>query len=122
MHHTVRAIALSLGMIGVTTGMLVYFKLTTAGVQHPIFVYLPLIALLALGFGSAAAFSGAAAAIAAAAFFLYEPSYSFVVAKTLEVGDLLWFALLVVIVAKCTGALSRRSRKLRPTKSRYGWS
>jgi K+-sensing histidine kinase KdpD len=123
--HKVRRpvrIAVSLGTVGVATGILVYFKLTTAGVQHPIFIYLPLIALLALALGSAAAFSGAATAIAAAAYFLYDPSYSFAVAKMLEIGDLLWFGLLAVIVVKCIRALSRRARKLPPVKSRYGWS
>lgn len=115
-------VAVSLGVVGITTGVLVYLKLTTAGLHHPIFVYLPLIALLALAFGSAAALSGAAAAIAAAAYFLYDPAYSFVVANALEVGDLLWFALLAVIAVKCSRALSRRSNKLPQAKSRYGWS
>src|SRR5690242_21818144 len=110
-HRAVR-IAVSLGIVGVATGVLVYLKLATDGLQHPIFVYLPLIALLALAFGSVAALSGAAAAIAAAAYFLYDPAYSFAVANTLEIGDLLWFALLAVIVVKCTRALSGRSSKL----------
>jgi len=120
-HRAVR-IAVSLGIVGIATGVLVYLKLTTAGLQHPIFVYLPLIALLALALGSVAALSGAAAAIAAAAYFLYDPAYSFAIANTLEVGDLLWFALLAVIVVKCTRALSRRSGKLPQGKSRYRWS
>jgi K+-sensing histidine kinase KdpD len=115
-------IATSLGIIGVATGVLLYFKLATAGLHHPIFVYLPLIALLSLAFGSVAALSGAAAAIAAAAYFLYDPSYSFAIANRLEVGDLLWFALLSVIAVKCTRALSRRSSKLPQGKSRYRWS
>jgi K+-sensing histidine kinase KdpD len=115
-------IAASLGIVGGATAVLVYLRLTDIGLQHPIFVYLPLIALLALAFGSVAALSGAAAAIAAAAYFLYDPAYSFAVANTLEIGDLLWFALLAVIVVKCTRALSRRSRKLPQAKSRYRWS
>ena len=115
-------IAASLGIVGGATAVLVYLKLTDAGLHHPIFIYLPLIALLALAFGSVAALSGAAAAIAAAAYFLYDPAYSFAIANTLEVGDLLWFALLAVIVVKCTRALSRRSSKLPQTKSRYRWS
>jgi two-component system, OmpR family, sensor histidine kinase KdpD len=124
MAKTPRAVrvAVSLGIVGLATGVLIYLKLTTAGLHHPIFVYLPLIALLALAFGSAAALSGAAAAIAASAYFLYDPAYSFTVANMLEVGDLLWFALLAVIVVKCTRALSRRSDKLPQAKSRYGWS
>lgn len=115
-------VAVSLGIVGLATGVLVYLKLTTAGLHHPIFVYLPLIALLALAFGSVAALSSAAAAIAASTYFLYDPIYSFAVANTLEVGDLLWFALLAVIAIKCTRALSRRSGKLPQAKSRYGWS
>jgi K+-sensing histidine kinase KdpD len=116
-------IAMALAIVGVATGILVYVKLTTAvSLHHPVFIYLPLIALLALAFGSVAALSGAAAAIAAAAYFLYDPAYSFAVANMLEVGDLLWFALLAVIAVKCTRALSRRSGKLPQAKSRYGWS
>jgi K+-sensing histidine kinase KdpD len=115
-------VAVSLGIVGVATGFLVYLKLTTAGLHHPIFVYLPLIALLALAFGGVAALSSAAAAIAASTYFLYDPVYSFAVANTLEVGDLLWFALLAAIAIKCTRALSRRSGKLPQAKSRYGWS
>jgi K+-sensing histidine kinase KdpD len=113
-------VAISLAIVGVATGALVYFNSVTAGLHHPIFVYLPLIALLAFAFGSVAALSGTAAAIAGAAYWLYEPAFSFAVAKTLEVGDLLWFALLAVIVVKCTRML-RRSSKLPQPKSRYGW-
>jgi K+-sensing histidine kinase KdpD len=114
-------VAISLTIIAAATGALVYLKLTIGGLHHPIFVYLPLVALLALALGSVAALSGAAAAIAASAYFLYDPSHSFAVANRLEVGDLLWFALLTVIAVKCTRAL-RRSSKLPQAKSRYGWS
>ena len=112
-------VAISLGIVGVATGLLAYLRLAPAGLQHPIFIYLPLIALLAFALGSVAALCGAAAAIAAAAYFLYDPSYSFAVANTLEIGDLLWFALLAVIVVKCTRTLRRSSKQ---AKSRYGWS
>lgn len=122
MHKARRAVrvAMSLGIVGVATGILAYLKLTTTGLHHPIFVYLPLIALLAFAFGSMAALSGAAVAIAAAAYLLYDPPYSFMFDNKLEVGDLLWFALLAVIVVKCTRML-RRSSKLPQAKSRYGW-
>jgi len=66
-----------------------------------------------------AALSGAAVAIAAAAYLLYDPPYSFVFVNKLEVGDLLWFALLAVIAVKCSRTL-RRSSKLPQAKSRYG--
>jgi K+-sensing histidine kinase KdpD len=113
-------IAVSLGSVAAVTSVLFYFRLTT-GLHHPIFVYLPLIALMAMVYGSVAALIGASAAIACAAFFLYEPAYSFAVANGLEVGDLLWFALLAVIATKCARAL-RPSSKLKEAKSRYGWS
>ena len=112
-------VAASLAIVGAATGALAYLKLTTAGLHHPIFIYLPLIALLAFALGSAAALSGAALAIAASAYLLYDPSYSFAFANTLEVGDLLWFALLAVIVVKCTRMLRRSGKQ---AKSRYGWS
>jgi K+-sensing histidine kinase KdpD len=114
-------VAVSLGSVGAVTSVLFYLKLATTGLHHPIFVYLPLIALVAMVYGSAAALIGAAAAIASATFFLYEPAYSFAVVNGLEVGDLLWFALLAVIVTRCARAL-RPSSKLPEAKSRYGWS
>jgi K+-sensing histidine kinase KdpD len=114
-------VAVSLCSVGIVTSVLFYLKLATTGLHHPIFVYLPLIALVAMVYGSAAALIGAAAAVACATFFLYEPAYSFAVANGLEVGDLLWFALLAVIVTRCARAL-RPSSKLPEAKSRYGWS
>jgi K+-sensing histidine kinase KdpD len=114
-------VAVSLGSVGIITSVLFYLKLVTTGLHHPIFVYLPLIALVAMVYDSVAALVGAAAAIASATFFLYEPAYSFAVANGLEVGDLLWFALLAVIVTRCARAL-RPSSKLPEAKSRYGWS
>jgi K+-sensing histidine kinase KdpD len=114
-------IAVSLATVGAVTSALFYLKLASTGLHHPIFVYLPVIALVAMVYGSAAALIGAAAAIACATFFLYEPAYSFALANGLEVGDLLWFALLAVIVTKCARAL-RPSSKLDEAKSRYGWS
>jgi K+-sensing histidine kinase KdpD len=114
-------VAVSLGIVGAFTSVLFYLKLASMGLHHPIFVYLPLIALVAMVYGSVAALIGASAAIACAAFFLYDPAYSFAVAKALEVGDLFWFALLAVIVTKCARAL-RPASKLPEAKSRYGWS
>ncbi len=114
-------VAVSLGIVGAATSVLFYLKLTTTGLHHPIFVYLPLIALVAMVYGSVAALIGASAAIACAIFFLYDPPYSFVMANGLEVGDLLWFALLAVIATKCARAL-RPASKLPEAKSRYGLS
>ena len=115
-------IAVSLGIVCTVTGALLYFKLVMTGLHHPIFIYLPLIALVAIIYGSVPALIGASAALASAAYFLYDPVYSFAMANGLEVGDLLWFALLAVIVVKCAGVLSRPSSKLSEAKSRYGWS
>ena len=112
-------VAVSLGIVGLATSLLVYFKLTAAGLQHPIFIYLPLIALLAFALGSMAALSGAAAAIAAAGYLLYDPAYTFTFTDALEIGDLLWFALLAVIVVKCTRILRRSGKQ---AKSRFGMS
>lgn len=114
-------VAVSLGIVAAFTSVLYYLKLAMMGLHHPIFVYLPLIALVAMVYGSVAALVGASAAIACAAFFLYDPAYSFAFANGLEVGDLLWFALLAVIVTKCARAL-RPASKLPEAKSRYGLS
>jgi K+-sensing histidine kinase KdpD len=114
-------IAVSLGIVFTVTAALLYFKLAMTGLHHPIFVYLPLVALLAMAYGSVAALIAASAAIACSAYFLYDPPYSFAVANGLEVGDLLWFALLAVVAIKCARALMRPSSKP-DVKSRFGWS
>jgi K+-sensing histidine kinase KdpD len=104
-------VAVSLAVVSLVTAILWYLKLAGDGLHHPVFFYLLPIALLAMFYGSAPALLCASAATACAAYFLYEPLYSFHVANRLEVGDLICFAVLALIGVKCTGELLRPPAK-----------
>jgi K+-sensing histidine kinase KdpD len=116
--HWARAAGAALGSVGVYTAVLWYLRPFANGLAHPVFLYLPLIALVAIVYGSLPAVLCAAAATACAVFFFYEPIFSFRVSGGLEVGDFLWFAVLVAIGVKCTVKLSQPLAKVRTAKSR----
>jgi K+-sensing histidine kinase KdpD len=111
-------VAVSLAVVSIVTAVLWHLKLAAAGLGHPVFVYLPLVALMAMLYGSLPAWLAAIAATACSAFFLYDPLYSFQVANRLEIGDLVCFALLASIGVKCTGKLLRPQAKISAAKSR----
>jgi K+-sensing histidine kinase KdpD len=100
-------VAVTLAVISVATAILWLVKIAEPGPQHLVFFYLLPIALVAVLYGSLPAMLCAMAATVAAAFFLYDPLYSFHVANTLELGELAWFAGLALIGAKCTADLLR---------------
>jgi K+-sensing histidine kinase KdpD len=110
----------SLAVVGAVTAILLYAKLGGIGPLHPVFFYLLPVALVAILYGGRQAMVCAAAAITIAAYFLYDPMYSFHVASGLEFGDLICFAGLAVMAIKCTGALLRPGAKISAPKSRYG--
>ena len=113
-------VAVSFAVVCVITAILWYLKLAAVGLHHPVFFYLLPIALVAILYGSLPAMLCAFAAIACAAFFLYDPLYSFYVSNRLEFGELVCFAILALIGVKCTAALLRPSTKVPATKSHYG--
>lgn len=100
-------IAASLVIVSLVTAVLWYLKLAGDGILHPVFFYLLPIALLAILFGSLPALLCASAATACAAYFLYDPVYSFYVTSRLEIGDLCFFVVLALIGVKCTRELRR---------------
>jgi K+-sensing histidine kinase KdpD len=103
--------AASLGVVCLMTAVLWYLKVTGAGLRHPIFLYLLPIAVLAMFYGSLTALACACTSMACAAYFLYDPIYSFAVASRMEVGDLVVFAMLAAIAVKCTRELLRPPAK-----------
>lgn len=115
----VLALALTIGIVSAVTALLWYSKMAGVGPHHPVFVYLLPIALVAVLFGSLPAVLCAVVATACAAFFLYDPIYSFHVAHRLECGDLVCFAVLALITVKCTVELSRPAERISTTKQRY---
>jgi K+-sensing histidine kinase KdpD len=108
----VMPVAISLVVVALVTAILWSLKLAGAGLHHPVFFYLLPIALLAMFYGSAPALLCASVATVCAAYFLYDPLYSFQMASRLEVGDLICFAVLAVIGVKCIVELVRPRAKV----------
>jgi len=71
-----------------------------------VFFYLLPTAFVAILYGSVVSMLFAVAATFAAAFFLYDPIFSFYVSNPREVGELILFAGTALIGAKCTAELT----------------
>jgi len=112
--------AVTLAVVSVVTAILWYVKLAGIGPHHPVFSYLLPIALVAMLYGSVPAMLCIVIATVCAAFFLYDPIYSFSVANRLEYGDLICFTVLALIGVKCTVELLRPTAKIPAAKPRYG--
>jgi len=110
-------IAVSLAIVCSVTAVLWYLRIAGAGPHHPVFFYLLPIALVAIVYGSLPALLCVSAATACAAYFLYDPAFSFRVANHLEIGDLVFFAILALIGVKCAEELLRPAAKTPIAKS-----
>jgi K+-sensing histidine kinase KdpD len=111
-------LAVSLAVVCLVTAVLWYLKLAGDGLLHPVFFYLLPIALLAILYGRLPALLCASAATACAAYFLYDPLYSFRIANRLEIGDFAFFIVLALIGVKCTSELLRPPAKTPAVRSR----
>ena len=100
-------VAVALAVVAAATAVLWLVRQTVGGEQHLVFFYLLPMALVAILYGSLPAMLCAAAATVCAAFFLYDPIYSFYVADPLDLGELICFTGLALIGAKCTADLLR---------------
>lgn len=100
-------VAVSFAVVAVVTAVLWLVKIDHIGPHHLVFFYLLPIAFVALLYGSLPAMLCAIAATVCAAFFLYDPLYSFYVSNPLEMGELACFAGLASLGAKCTADLLR---------------
>lgn len=96
-------IAVMLVIVSAVTAVLWFVR--TSGPQHLVFFYLLPIALVATLYGSSLAMLYGIAATVCAAFFLYDPLYSFYVTSPLDVGELIWFVGLALIGGKCAADL-----------------
>jgi len=103
-------VAVSLIVVAAVTVVLWLVKMTAVGPQHLVFFYLLPTALLAILFGGLPAMLCAVAATASAAYFLYDPLYSFDVASPQEMGELVCFAGLALLGAKCAADLLQPAR------------
>ena len=104
-------IFVSLMIIAAMTAILSRLKLAEHGSQHLVFFYLAPTALVAILYGSVLSMLCAIAATLVAAFFLYDPIYSFYVSDPREVGELILFALVGLLGAKSMAALMRSPQK-----------
>src|SRR5262252_7958033 len=105
-------ISLSLAIIAAVTAVLFYFKDDDPSTdQHLIFFYLLPTAFVAILYGSVVSMLCAIAATFAAAFFLYDPIFSFYVSSPREVGELIFFSGTALIGAKCTAELTHPLEK-----------
>src|SRR5271163_2247895 len=100
-------VAVALAAVAAATAVLWLVKLSAVGPQHLVFFYLFPIALVAILYGSLPAMLCVIAATLSAAFFLYDPIYSFYVAGPVQLGERICFAGLALIGAKCTADLLR---------------
>jgi len=98
-------VALVLGLVAAVTTVLWFIRVSAVGPQHLVFFYLLPMALIATLYGGLAAVLYGIAATLCAAFFLYDPLYSFYVTSPLDVGELVCFVGLALIGAKCAADL-----------------
>jgi two-component system, OmpR family, sensor histidine kinase KdpD len=100
-------VVVAFAIMSVATAVLCLIRHEEVGPQHLVFFYLLPTVLVAVLYGSGPAMLCAIAATACGAFFLYDPLYSFYVSKPVDMGELLFFAGLALIGAKCTADLLR---------------
>ncbi len=98
-------VALVFAVVSAVTAVLWFIRISAVGPQHLVFFYLLPIALVATLYGSLAAMLYGIAATLCAAFFLYDPLYSFYVTSPFDVGELACFIGLALIAAKCAADL-----------------
>jgi K+-sensing histidine kinase KdpD len=111
-------VIVTLAVISAVTAVLWFVRVSAVGPQHLVFFYLLPTALVATLYGSLLAAVCVVAAAVCAAFFLYDPLYSFSVASPLDLGELGCFVGLAVIGAKCTADLLRPVLHLHRQSSR----
>lgn len=102
----------ALAVMLAVTAILWVVRIKSVGPQHLVFFYLLPTAFVAVLYGSRPAMLAALAATACAAYFLYDPLYSFSVTGPVEAGELLCFVGLASIGAKCTADLLRPAMRL----------
>jgi K+-sensing histidine kinase KdpD len=105
-------VAVSLAIIFAVTAVLFYLKQAHEGAQHLIFFYLLPTAFVAIVYGSVLSMLCAIAATLIAAFFLYTPIYSLYVSDPRELGELILFAVIGLLGAKCIAELRRPQKKI----------
>jgi K+-sensing histidine kinase KdpD len=111
-------LAVSIAVACSVTAILWYLRSAGDSLRHPVFIYLLPIAALAMLYGSLPAMLCAFVAAVCAAYFLYDPLYSFQIVNRLEIGDLIFFIVLALIGVKCAEEMIRPQPKAPAAKLR----
>jgi len=105
-------LAASLGVVAMTTLVVAAIE---ARLQHDhlVFIYLVPAVLIAIRYGSWSAIGVTIASGAAAAYFLYAPRFSFMIARPLDVMELILFCLLALLAAQVVSGLAGAGSMMR---------
>src|ERR1019366_908317 len=101
-----RGICLTLGLVAIVTGLLLWLILET-GLTHGSTLYLMPVVIAASRWGIVSAVVAALCGVLASAYFFYPPLYSFRIKDPQEVLDLILF----IFVAVVTGQLATRLKR-----------
>lgn len=99
-------------LIVIAVTEVLYFFKNVVHAHHLVFFYLLPTAFVAMLYGSVLSMIVAIDATFVAAFFLCDPAYTLYVADPREVGELITFAGVALIGAKCTAELMRPSERV----------
>ncbi len=100
-------------LIIIAVTQVLYFFKDVVHARHLVFFYLLPTAFVAMLYGSVLSMICAIDATLVAAFFLCDPSFTLYVADPREVGELITFAGVALLGAKCTAELMRPSERIR---------
>jgi len=100
-------VAAGFAAASLATAVLWLVRQTLGDEQHLVFFYLLPMVLVAILYGIPSAIICIAAGSLSSAFLFYDPVYSFYVSNPLDLGELICFAGLALIGAKCTADLLR---------------
>lgn len=111
-------VVVALIIVSLATIVLFLVRQRLGGEPHLVFFYLLPMAFVAVLYGGASAMICVAAATVCGAFFLYDPVYTFYFSDPADLGELVCFAGLALIGAKCTADLMRPvSDPARPSRA-----
>lgn len=106
MRRWITPITLSLLLVALTTAILWALQ-PRLQQEHLIFIYFVPTTLIAIRYGSLSAMGVIIASSLAAAYFLYPPSFSFVVASRLEVLEIVLFSMLALLASQVVSGFAK---------------
>jgi K+-sensing histidine kinase KdpD len=129
MRRWITPITVSLLLVGITTAIL-WVVQPRLQQDHLIFIYFVPTTLIAIRYGSLSAMVVTIASGLAAAFFLYPPNFSFLVASRLELLEIVLFCMLALLASQVVSGFANDDdvvKRRRPVAQpvlgkRSGWS